>query len=306
MKEKTIIYYRDKRAHNRYHYRFQWSAYLMLLPAFVFVTIFVVAPLVMAVARSFFDYATGVYNFPYNFRYILQQALFTRAFFNVFWMSIVLIVIMILTSFFYANCLNTLDNGLSRVARVVIFMPFFISGVVSGVMYSMIFNYRAGIITSILFLMDKDPIAFATHQQLCYILIFIPSWWGGFGYQTLMMFAGIINIPKEYYEAASIDGANGFRKMFNITIPNMRNYFVLILVNLVTGYLQMFEIPQMMTGGGPLNLTHTPVLYLYNNFTSTGRPMNATIAGALLIMVIVTVANIFVFKVFKSEKSMDS
>ena len=70
--------------------------------------------------------------------------------------------------------------------------------------------------------------------------------------------------------------------------------------------MQMMEIPYMMTGGGPLNATLTPVLYLFNSFRDPNRPQNVSIAGALIIMVFIAFVNVFVFKVVKSEKSQDS
>ena len=83
----------------------------------------------------------------------------------------------------------------------------------------------------------------------------------------------------------------------------MKNYFVLVCISLVTANLQMFEIPFMVTGGGPLESTLTPVMYLYNSFRDPGRPQNVTIAGALLVMILIMVINIVVFKTVRSEKS---
>jgi len=333
-KAKDTIYYRDKRAHNRFHYRFQWHAYLLILPAFIFVTIFVVAPLIISFVRSFFEYTGGFYNFPANYKRVLTDPEFLVTFRNVFIIAFILIVLMLTTSFLYANCLNSLDNKLSRFARTMIFIPFFISGIISSLMFATMFDSVSGLAGYLYYVkgvnLSADVPGGIVNATLAgeyvigggnfwpYFLIILPTWWGGFGYQALMMFAGIINIPKEYYEAASIDGANAFRKMFNITLPNMKNYFVLVLVNLVTGYFQMFEIPKMMTGGGPekysklfnmdLNRTESPVLWLYSSVLGQagGPDRNVAVAGAFLIMIIVTVANILVFKIFKSEKSMDS
>ena len=333
-KTKDTIYYRDKRAHNRFHYRFQWHAYLLILPAFIFVTIFVVAPLIISFVRSFFEYETGIFNKGMNYVMVLTDPEFLITFRNVFFIALMLVVLMLTTSFLYANCLNSLDNKLSRFARTMIFVPFFISGIISSLMFSTIFDVSEGLIGYLYYTrgvyFDADIPGGLTHVTLAgeyvigggnfwpYFLIILPTWWGGFGYQALMMFAGIINIPKEYYEAASIDGASATRKMFSITLPNMKNYFVLVLVNLVTGYFQMFEIPKMMTGGGPekysklfgmeLMRTESPVLWLYSSVLGQagGPDRNIAVAGAFLIMVFVTIANILVFKVFKSEKSMDS
>ena len=67
----------------------------------------------------------------------------------------------------------------------------------------------------------------------------------------------------------------------------------------------MFEIPMMITGGGPVKKTMTPVLYLVNNFKGD-KPQNTVIAGALLVMIVISAINFFVFKTVKSEKSQDA
>ena len=91
--------------------------------------------------------------------------------------------------------------------------------------------------------------------------------------------------------------------MFSVTIPCMKNYFILTLVSLITSTLQMLEIPYLITGGGPLEKTLTPALYLFKSFRDAGRPQNVTIAGALMIMVLTVVTNVIAFSLIKSGKT---
>jgi ABC-type sugar transport system permease subunit len=162
-----------------------------------------------------------------------------------------------------------------------------------------------GLITSILISLDMDPVSFTSDGIWPYVA-FRPTLWLGLGYNTLVMYAGLINIPKDYYEAARIDGASPWQCLWSITIPNMKNYFVLIIINLVTVNLQMMEIPYIMTGGGPLNRTLTPVLYLFNSFRDPNRPQNVTIAGAILVMLLISTVNVIVFRFVRSRRSEDA
>ena len=114
----------------------------------------------------------------------------------------------------------------------------------------------------------------------------------------------INDVPKDYYEAADIDGANAWQKLWNITIPNMKNYFVLVIVNLITGGLQMFELPMMMTGGGPLEKTLTPVLFIFLQKQNPSLQECEIMAGSILIMIPIALINILVFKVIRSEKTV--
>lgn len=305
----------DRKRHNRFVYRNAKYAYLMLFPAFVLLTVFVIAPLVMAVVRSFQDYSTGAFVGFYNYEYVLGLknlfsegvvSDFLKAFGNVLLFTLIITVITVVTTFFFALVLRNMNNKLGAVAKIVIYIPFFISGIIASVIFTMLTNYGGGLVNSILLSFGKDAVSFENEGIWPYIAVIAPTVWIGFGYNTLVMYAGIINIPKEYYEAASIDGANGMRKLWHITLPNMKNYFVLIIINLVTANMQMMEIPYMMTGGGPLNATLTPVLYLFNSFRDSNRPQNVSIAGAIIVMIFIAFVNVFVFKVVRSEKSQDS
>ena len=309
------MYRPDRKRHNRFVYRHEKYAYLMLLPAFLLLTVFVIAPLVMAIVRSFQDYQTGGFVGWYNYEYVLGLkdlfgagvvSDFLKSFGNVLVFTLIITAVMVVTTFLFALVLKNMNNSLGSVAKVVIYIPFFISGIIASIIFTMLTNYGGGLVNSILISLGKDTVALENEGILPYIAVIVPTIWIGFGYNTLVMYAGIINIPKEYYEAASIDGANGIQQMWHITLPNMKNYFVLIIINLVTANMQMMEIPYMMTGGGPLNATLTPVLYLFNSFRDPNRPQNVSIAGALIIMVFIAFVNVFVFKVVKSEKSQDS
>ncbi|MBR1581893.1 MAG: sugar ABC transporter permease [Bacilli bacterium] len=296
----------DKKRHNRYKYRGQTTAYLMLLPAFVLLSIFVILPLILAIIRSFQDYNTKAFVGFSNYVYLFEMdTLFYKSFLTALLMTTIISVILLVISFGFALVLKAMDNKFGKLVKVLIYVPFFISGIIASVIFNLIFNYGGGLISSICVLLDKDPISFTNDTTLAYISIIVPTIWLGFGYNTLVMYAGLINIPEDYYQAANVDGANWFQKLWFITIPNMRNYIVLLVINMVTGYMQMMEIPMMMTGGGPLNTTLTPVLYLFNSFRDPSRPDNVTIAGAILIMIFIMAVNIFVFKTIKTRRSED-
>ena len=286
-----------------FRYRYKHTAYLMLLPALVLLGIFVMWPLVMAVIRSFQDYNTGEYVGLYNFVYILKTPSFVKAFKNVLILTVATVALTMVLTFLFALLMRSLSNRMGYFARACVFIPFFISGIVASVIFNLLINYGGGLFTSLLIDAGKDPIAFAVDGKWPYIIIIVITIWMTFGYQTLIMYAGLRQIPKSLYEAAQLDGANFWHQTLFITIPNMKNYFVLVCISLVTANLQMFEIPFMVTGGGPLESTLTLVMYLYNSFRDPGRPQNVTIAGALLVMILIMVINIIVFKTVRSEKS---
>jgi hypothetical protein len=181
-----------------------------------------------------------------------------------------------------------------------------ITGVIASVIFMFLLNYRAGIVNEALRLLGAPRTAFLTDPLLAVLSIAIAALWMGFGYASLIMYAGLLNIPQEYYEAAAVDGAGSFTRLLRITLPSMRNIFILLCITLLTGTVQIFDLPFLMTGGGPVNKTLSPIMFLYNSFRSLDKTMGYTIAGALLMMIAITVVNSIVFTVIRSQKSMDA
>ncbi len=286
-----------------FKYRSQGTGYLLILPAFLLLSIFAYVPLIMAVFRSFSDYNTGKWNNFENYDYILKTPTFTQSFKNVVIFTLIIIVAQVVLSFFFAYVLKSIQTKVANAIKIIIYIPCIISGVVTSIIFLFMLNYGGGLFTSILLSLDKDPIAFVTEGYWPVLCILLPTFWLGFGYNVLVMYAGLLNVPKSYYEAAKIDGANIFQQIIYVTIPNMKNTFILMIVNLTTGTLQMMDIPLLITAGGPDYMTMTPALYLYNSFRDPLRSQNVTIAGALLIMIVIVAINAIAFKLVRSNKS---
>ena len=292
-----------KKDSHKFLYRDAKTGYLMLLPAVLLLLVFAYVPLIMALGRAFQDYDTGQFVGLDNFDYILKTPSFLKSFGNVILFTVIIVAAQMLLSFIFAYILKSIGTKVANAVKIIIYVPCLISGVVASIIFMLIINYRGGLLTSILYSFGIEPIAFQTKGYWPILCVLLPTFWLGFGYNTLVMYAGLLNVPKSYYEAAQIDGANIFQQIFYITIPNMRNIFILMLVNLITGTLQMMDIPYLITGGGPLEMTLTPSLYLFNSFRDPLRPENVTIAGALLIMIVIVAVNIVAFKLVRSGKT---
>ena len=177
----------DKKRRNRFAFRHQWPAYLMLLPAFLLLTLFVVVPLVMALVRSFQDYNTSAYIGLQNYEFIFGTDLFAQSFRNVLVMTLIITVVMIVITFLFALVLKALNNKFGSFVKIIIFVPFFISGIAASVIFTLLTNYGGGLITSILISLNQDPVSFTSDEVLAYAAIIVPTVWLGFGYNTLVM-----------------------------------------------------------------------------------------------------------------------
>ena len=281
------------------------SALIMVAPAIILLTIFVLTPLGIAIYRSFFDYRVGAASSFVGFgNYIktLRNANFTKSIWNVLWMSLVITVVQVIITFLFASLLTKSKGKFSEITRTVVYIPFLLSGIVVSVIFTLLTTYNGGFINYFLGLFDIEPIPFNNHVVWSPISIIVPTIWIGFGYYSLVMYAGIKNVPISYYEAAEMDGAGFFRKTISITLPCMKNYFVLMIITLVVANMQMFEIPLVMTNGQPANRTMVPVLYLIHARSNGNVSDGEITAAAILIMIIILVINSAVFTMFRTKK----
>ncbi len=283
-------------------------AYLMLLPAVAMLTIFVIIPLVIAFQKSFYDwnyYIDSIFVGLDNYRIIINTVYFQKAVINVLKFVITIVPLLLLLSFALAHVLKGLSAKMSNMIKTAIYIPGIISGIATSVIFIFILDYKGGIINQTLMQLGIGRIGFLNNPFWAYIAVILPTVWVGLGGNTILMYAALVNVPPEYYEAASVDGAGALKKMIYITLPQMKNIFVLMCISLTAGTLQMFDIPYMLTGGGPSNSTLTPMLYLYNNYRDASKGMGYTIAGAILMLIIIVMINSVVFAVIKSEKSVE-
>lgn len=298
-----------KRNRRRYIYRNQWYGYAMLAPGLILLSIFVIYPFIIALYRSFTNYSAYEKNIDFvwfdNYVRILNDERFFHSIRNVIILTLIYTFFMFVLSFLFALVVKQLSKKMASFTKIVCYIPSLLSGIILSVVFIFIFSNN-GLVNAFHVSNGMDRIVFEQDGIYPYLIIVLPMLWGGFGYNMIVMLAGLLNIPKDYYEAAMIDGANGFQKLCYITLPNMKNYFVLILVNLITSGLQMFELPMMMTGGGPLDMTLTPVLFMYWQKNNPTLTESTVMAGSILIMIPIALINLLVFKLIKSEKSMDA
>lgn len=290
---------KDKR-----HKKERLAGLVMVLPALVLLGIFVFTPLVMAIYRSLFERGGGMIEFVglANYVKILENSIFFQSIGNVIMMTFWITFFQIVLSFLFANALAKIKGKLAVFSRTIIYLPFLISGIVVGVIFTLLTTYNGGVINGFLNLFGIEPIAFTNSVFWAPISIIVPTLWIGFGYHTLVMYAGIINIPIDYFEAAKMDGANFWQMTRYITIPQMKNYFVLLIVSLVVINLQMFEVPLIMTNGQPANQTMTPVLYLIHARANGNISDSEILAAAILIMIIIMVINSTIFYLFRTNR----
>lgn len=184
-----------------------------------------------------------------------------------------------------------LTSGIKRLSyfhRVVMYLPAVLPILVVSLVFKSILNPATGLLNSFLRSVGLD---FLAQRWLVDIHLALPSviavdTWRGVGYIMVILIAGLMAIPDEYYEAASIDGANGFDSFWHITIPLLMPVLtVTTVLNLLYG-LKVFDIVFVLTNGGPGRATDTVYTAIFDEF-SKGRYGMATTLSTLLFFIMI-------------------
>lgn len=173
--------------------------------------------------------------------------------------------------------------------KSIIFMPYVINGVAIALAFSYFFSPYGGLNSILnglnLGALEQDWLG--NIKMVNFTLVFV-TLWRYCGQHVVFFIAGILSIPKDHYEAAEIDGANGFQKFIHITIPGVRTIIDLFLFLNIRGVLASFEIPYLMTNGGPGYESSTFVLYsLKEAFEYSNFGMASTLG---IILMLITIA----------------
>ena len=145
-----------------------------------------------------------------------------------------------------------------------------------------------------------QPIDFLNNPKTAMNSIIFMSAWQGAGYQMMIFIAGLNAIPTEQYEAASVDGADGFAKLIYVTIPGLINTIKYVLMITLIQAMKLFTQPYIMTKGGPRNATKTLVFYIYEQGFQKGN-FGYACSIATVFFIIVVALSIIVKKISKTN-----
>ncbi|MCL2362130.1 MAG: ABC transporter permease subunit [Defluviitaleaceae bacterium] len=207
--------------------------YVMVLPAFILVLIYNYIPLFgWAIAFQRYNPALGMFGSPFvgldNFRMLFANPMFVQVIYNTVYIATAKIILMFFTPLIIAILLNEiLRDWYKRTLQTAIYLPHFISWVILGGMFINILHPGDGIVNQILGWFNIGPIFFLGDASVFPHVIIWTDVWRSFGMGTIIYMAAISSIDPGLYEAASLDGAKRFRRMWHITIPGLVPIMVL-------------------------------------------------------------------------------
>lgn len=260
--------------------------YWFILPFYLLFAVFLAFPVFYTLYLSFFEYQgvggetllwldLGFFQFELtslstlefvgldNYASILTDSLFHQALYNTVFILLVQVPIMIGLALALAVALNTAFVRFKGVFRTLLALPVSANLVAYSTVFLLLVNEQYGLFNYALVSLGFEPINWLTEPFWARMTIVSAVTWRWTGYNMLILFAGLQNIPEHLYEAAEIDGANRFEKFRYVTVPQLRPVLLFVVVLSTIGTFKLFAEPVVITSGGPGNATLTILQYIY-------------------------------------------
>jgi putative chitobiose transport system permease protein len=273
----------------------QLTPYLFLAPALIALGLTVFFPAVQAFYLSFTRYEYDLTQPPVwiglkNFQRLLSDRVFWQTVGNTLLYLGIAVPILVTLPLALAILVNQKLRGIHWF-RVAYYVPVVISMVVAGIAWKWLYAER-GFFNQFLQALRIAPqgIPWLTSPNWAIFSVMIVTIWKGLGYYMVIYLAGLQAIPQELYEAGTIDGSDGLKQHWDITLPLMRPYLFLVAVISAISATKVFEEVYIMTQGGPRNSSKTVVYYLYEQAFQNLEMSYACAIGLVMFLAILALS----------------
>lgn len=299
--------YKAKKRNEKYHLKQCVAGYAMMAPAVALAFVFVVLPILFSLGYSFTDYNmlypgdinfVGFDNFKILFENIAGHGELWHAIKNTLIFVVCVVPLQIGLALLLALFTNRKKRGV-KVFKICFFVPVVISLTVTSFLWLQILSpEESGLFNSFLGMFGIAPVDFLGNEKTAMLWIVLMSAWQGCGYQMLIFSSGLTNIRDDLYEAASLDGAGGWEKFKNITLPGLKPTLLYITITVFVGACRVMIQPMLMTG----YKMHTVTLsyYMYQLGYSS-HYVGLSAAVALVMTVIIGIITLIQRKALKEN-----
>ena len=281
-------------------------AYSFIAPNFIGFAMFTLAPMVFAFILAFLDWDGSPYN-PMkfvgleNFIRLGDDSQFAAAFKNTIIYTIATVPLTLVMALVIALLLNRKMRG-RDFFRTVSFFPYVASMVAVTAVWNMLFNPGMGPINKFLASIGvQNPPGWSTDKDWAMATVVLFSVWKYMGYYMIIYLAGLQGVNTELYEAANLDGCNGWQRFWNVTLPQLSPTTFFILIMLVVQCFKVYDIVYMITQGGPGTATLVMVYDIYNK-AFVNSTFGLASAEAMVLFLLVLAVTLIQFGVQKKQE----
>ncbi|MDO5415703.1 MAG: sugar ABC transporter permease [Lachnospiraceae bacterium] len=273
--------------------------YSFILPNLIGYTTFVFIPVIFSFVLSVMKWDGSQAPMEFvglqNFVDIFSDSLFRGAFMHTVSYALMTVLPTLALSLLLAVLLNSKIKGIAFY-RASFFFPYIASTVAVGAVWNMLFQPDFGPVNEFLkFIGIANPPRWVVSTDWAMVAVAVVTVWKYMGYYMIVYLAALQGISSSLYEAASIDGANGWQKLRYITVPMLTPTTFFVLIMLTIQCFKVFDLVYVMTGGGPGNATKTIVNYIYEK-AFTSWEFGPASAGAIILFAVVLVITIIQFQ----------
>ena len=272
-------------------------AYLMMAPFLILFVVFALWPLLSSFYMSLSEYQgtrAPVFIGLANYRTLFADRRMGTAVYNI--VRYVLLAVSLNTAVGLLLALVFQSQGrLSQLSRTLLFMPSITSGIASLIIWRYVLRSdKYGLLNVLLYAVTGRTVPFLGRPQYFLPIFVVLSLWGSCGLIMMLFLAGLRSIPRDFYEAAAVDGASPWDRFWGITLPLLRPVLLYVVCTGMISGFQMFDMAYVLPGGGgqtiggTLDAALTPVLYLYYlGFLRLKMGLASALAWVLFAIIIV-------------------
>lgn len=277
---------------------------ITLTPIMLLFFVFAFLPIGISIFLSFYRYSPLDMNSPFigirNYTFAFATDLtYQKSLFNTFKYVLLSVPLNIVISLPIAIALNRITH-FKALFRAIYFVPAITTIVAVSLVWVYIFDPQAGLLNALLGALGLPKHSWLGEPQTALYSVMVVAVWQDLGYNIIVFLAGLQTIPRTFYEAAEVDGADNWQKFRHITVPLLSRTTLLVVVLTTISYMQVFIPMQVMTHGGPLNSTRTIVLHIWDQAFQYLKMGYASALSVVLMLMLGLIA-LIQFKTIRSD-----
>lgn len=287
--------------------------YLFIAPFFIVFAIFNLYPTLYTIALSFQDISgfavEGNFVGLQNFTNLLNNNVFIQSVKNTFILWTVnfipQILLALVLAYWFTN--NRLKLKGQHFFKSMFYFPNIMTAATVAVIFYTLFSYPRGPVNQVLVGTGvlETPFDFFRSVPFTRGLVSFIQFWMWYGQTTLVLISGILSIDESLYEAATVDGATNWQSFTKITLPLIQPITIYVLITSLIGGLQMFDIPLLLTNGGPNGSVETIMTYIYKQAFQGGRNVSIAAAASVFLLIITMLASFAIIGYFRKRTLKD-
>ena len=284
------------------------TPYLFVSPAMLLLVTFGIFPIVVAAVISTTNMNISAFanwnNVKFigvdNYTKLFADPDFWQAIGNTGLFAVIGVPAIVILSLGVALLLNHSQNGFFRSLRAFYFIPAITAIVAISLVWGYLYNTQFGLLNYLLSLVGVPEVQWLSDPTLAKFSVALVAIWRGTGLNIIIFLAALQGVPKEYLEAASLDGAGEWKKTFSIVLPLMRFAIFFVSVTTTISWLQFFDEPFVLTDGGPLGATTSASIFLYKEGFRLNQFGYAS-AGSIVLFAIIAVITLVQLRLRRAD-----